>query len=423
MSTNQSPPIAGVDVSKEDSTFAIIDSNNQPIDSFAMLHNLKDIKQTIQRLHDLETQLGKTIVIVMEATSHYSKILASILLQAGFVVVILNPIRSHAIRNATQNRKLKSEKTDAFSIALAYRLKATEPVKTPKPERIQLRALCRDYWNLKSVITSYRQKLKSLQEQFFLLFEKAFNNPFSNTAFALAVSYPTPQALLAESESVLMAKVKKLSRKGETWAKTLVNKLRFYATLSLSLPLNCGDERMQSFFRIIQTLEQEAKMILRQIKSLVQNDPEYQLLLSIPGIGPIIAATILGEIGDFSWFKISKQLVAFSGIDPSVYETGKFRGTRQKMSKRGSNYLRYVIYLATLQAVSKTVNGRVRNPVLRARYEQKKAEGKKPRVALGACMHTMVAYIFATLRDRQPFQIRTPEEHREWFMNNRIRVA
>ncbi|MGM0411656.1 MAG: transposase, partial [Bacillota bacterium] len=79
----------------------------------------------------------------------------------------------------------------------------------------------------------------------------------------------------------------------------------------------------------------------------------FPLLLSIPGVGELTAATIIGEIGCVSRFPTVKQLVAYFGLDPSVYQSGRFKATNNKISKRGSPYLHKALYQATKAATSK----------------------------------------------------------------------
>jgi len=99
-----------------------------------------------------------------------------------------------------------------------------------------------------------------------------------------------------------------------------------------------------------------------------------ELLQSIPGVGLITAATILAEIGDFSAFSKPKKLVAYFGIDPSVVQSGEFAGTRNKMSKRGSKYLRRVLFTIALANVRIKRNGQPTNPVLLEFYNKKITE-------------------------------------------------
>jgi transposase len=66
---------------------------------------------------------------------------------------------------------------------------------------------------------------------------------------------------------------------------------------------------------------------LRTIRWCKNFSPDYSLLLSIPGVGEATATTILAEIDDIKRFPGVKQLVAFAGIDPSVFESGKFKSS------------------------------------------------------------------------------------------------
>lgn len=73
--------------------------------------------------------------------------------------------------------------------------------------------------------------------------------------------------------------------------------------------------------------------------------PDIQLLKSIPGFSEISSAAFISEIGCFEAFNSHKALVAFSGADrrsddASVKQSGNFVGTKVKMSKRGSKYIR-----------------------------------------------------------------------------------
>jgi transposase len=131
-----------------------------------------------------------------------------------------------------------------------------------------------------------------------------------------------------------------------------------------------------------------------------------ELLCSIPGIGLMTAATILAEVGDFSLFQKPNKLVAYLGIDPSVKQSGKFEGTQNKMSKRGSRFLRRVLYTTALANIRKKCNGELNNPVLHKFYK-KKCVNKPKMVALGAVMHKLVDIIFAVLRDKKPFELKS----------------
>lgn len=110
-------------------------------------------------------------------------------------------------------------------------------------------------------------------------------------------------------------------------------------------------------------------------------------------------AVILGEIGDINRFEGSNQLVAYAGIDPSVYETGQFKADQAHMSKRGSPYLRQAIWQAATIAA-------IYDPELKAYYQKKRKQGKTYGTAIGAVCRKLLVRIFIILKEQRPYVIR-----------------
>lgn len=101
-------------------------------------------------------------------------------------------------------------------------------------------------------------------------------------------------------------------------------------------------------------MEAEIKVILDKINSPI---------MTVPGVGNINAAVILGEIGDISRFSNASKLAAYAGIDASVSQSGEYQSTNNKMSKRGSPYLRKALFQAALIAA-------FHDPVFSAFYQK-----------------------------------------------------
>src|SRR5665648_787002 len=141
--------------------------------------------------------------------------------------------------------------------------------------------------------------------------------------------------------------------------------------------------------------------------------PSIELLDEIPGVGFFTAATLIAEIGDFSLFNSPKALTAFFGLDPSVNQSGKFNGDRNKISKRGTRIGRRILFTVAMASIRRTRDGKEINPVLRDFYATK-CVSKKKKVALVAVMHKLLHYIFAVLRDQKTFEFRKPEDHQSW---------
>ena len=113
---------------------------------------------------------------------------------------------------------------------------------------------------------------------------------------------------------------------------------------------------------------------------------------------------IISEIGEIYRFNHPKKLVAFAGIDPSIYESGRFKGTVNRITKRGSSRLRRALYLAVKCAIGdcrkkKTTNEIIpRNKRLREFYDKKREEGKPFKVAVIACANKLLQWIYAILK-------------------------
>lgn len=82
----------------------------------------------------------------------------------------------------------------------------------------------------------------------------------------------------------------------------------------------------------------------------------YHVIETIPGIGIILAAAFIGEIGDIHRFSSARKLVTYAGIDATARESDKFTGSRNRMSKRGSLELRRAIWLQPFQLNALNLN-------------------------------------------------------------------
>ena len=123
---------------------------------------------------------------------------------------------------------------------------------------------------------------------------------------------------------------------------------------------------------------------------------EYDLLLSICGIGPTTAALLLGERGDLSRFSNVRDLVAYVGLCPHLKRSGTSVHDPSPLSKRGHAPVRKALYFPAMSAARF-------NPAIKAFYQRLLARGKPKRVALAAAMRKLLHLIYGVLRSGQPF--------------------
>ena len=391
----QTIPVMGIDVSKDKSDYCILDTDNRVVRRGVVKHTLDSMNKFLNMLSVTCSELDAKPVCIMEATAHYHRILYKQLVDNGYTVMVINPIQSGSI-------------------------------KIPEGVLSQLRSLSRFHMTLTDDIADHIIRLRACVEQSFPGFEEVFSKLKGKTPLAVLEKYPTPAAVLSASDDELIELMSKASRKGVCYAKPRVKNLKSAAETALKIGLDRPEDEIliPALIAIIHQLQESLNKADAEIAELIKNNDHLKeqtdLLKSIPGVGDHSAAALLAEIGDISLFSNAKQLTAYFGLDPAQRQSGKFNGTRTKLSKRGSSYLRRVISMVAVKNAFKQKNGTYVNPVL-AEYYKNKCEYKEKKTALCAVMRKLVHIIFAVLRDRKPFELRTPEEHeRLIFEKNRM---
>jgi transposase len=227
------------------------------------------------------------------------------------------------------------------------------------------------------------------------------------------LEFPTSKAVLSVGEKELTDKIVSLCKsRSESWAKEKALKLR-EAALRDPFQNNLYDSHifnLEILVKIVLQYQEHLSNIADEIDALASEIEEYEILQSIPGVGEKIAATIISEIGEIDRFNDAKKLVAFAGIDPSVYSSGKFTASVNRITKRGSCRLRHALYMAVQSGIrdsrkKKTTDEIIpRNRRLREFYNKKREEGKPFRVAIIACVNKLLHWIYALLKSRTSFQ-------------------
>jgi hypothetical protein len=121
-------------------------------------------------------------------------------------------------------------------------------------------------------------------------------------------------------------------------------------------------------------------------------------------------------------FSSPKKLVAFLGVDTSVSQSGAFTSTHNKLTKRGSNLARKILYNLSLASIKTFRNGVPANPVLLA-YYKKLTTSKPKKIAICAIMHKLINHFFAILRDKKAFELRLPETHKKLYLERHLQIV
>lgn len=155
---------------------------------------------------------------------------------------------------------------------------------------------------------------------------------------------------------------------------------------------------------VIAFLEMQVGNFDDQILELVRADSELNaldvLLQSVPGVGPVVSATLLSSLPELG-FAARSRLSALVGVAPMNHDSGSYRGLRFIRGGRGN--VRAALYMAVQSAVRF-------NPALKVVYERLIAAGKAKKVALVACMRKLLGILNAVVRDRTPWVDMTAQE-------------
>jgi transposase len=140
-------------------------------------------------------------------------------------------------------------------------------------------------------------------------------------------------------------------------------------------------------------LEEALRRANEDLDTTIRATPAWReqedLLRSVPGIGPVSARTLLAELPELGTLN-RKQIAALVGVAPLNRDSGTMQGARTCWGGRAG--IRQVLYMAALTAVK-------RNPIIRSTYVALRARGKKPKVALVACMRKLLTILTAMVRD------------------------
>ena len=127
----------------------------------------------------------------------------------------------------------------------------------------------------------------------------------------------------------------------------------------------------------------------------------FKIINSFYGIGEVLAAELLGELGDITRFDNHKQLIAFCGLDPTIIQSGKSINVHGAISKRGDKYVRWILFNIS-QMVVKLGHQCPNHPVYNY-YLKKKAEGKHYYESLTACSTKILRMLYSMCKNNTTF--------------------
>ena len=383
----------GIDIGKNTHVASLVDDKKKVIfKAFSFSNSIDGAESLILKLEAFKNELE----VGMESTGHYWLSLYSYLVEKNFTVRVINPIQTDGWRQGIEIRKRKTDIIDSLLIADLLRYGDFVETSLSNEDYLSLRNLSRFRSYLISSIGDLKRKTIALLDQVFPEYASSFSNIFGKTSKEILSNFSTPSDFEDINSDDLNTFLESVSKKN--YASKKIDELSKKASSSFGINF-CLD----SFSLQIKMLIEQISFIQNQVSN-VENEIEVLLeelnspITTIPGIGSVNAATILGEIGDIKRFSNPSKLVAYAGLDASVSQSGEYESTYNHMSKRGSPYLRRALFQSALRA-------EFCDPVFSDYYQKKISEGKHHLVATNAVARKLCHTIFAVLTKDEPYQV------------------
>lgn len=338
------------------------------------------------------------MIIGMEATGHYWLAVYSYLLEMGYNLKVINPIQSDAFRRM-YIRQTKNDSKDSFIIAQIMRFGEYSTTRLSEESIMALRQLSRYRLALVDECADCKRRVIAVLDQVFPEYDSLFSDTFGSTSKEILLNFPLPEDMLVISTEKLAGILTKASKGRFKEEKAKQLKAAAAGSFGVSFAKDAFSFQIKQQVEQINFLEKQLVELEEQIVLLLSQT--NGVITTIPGIGEVLGAVIIGEIGDISRFDEPGKLVAFAGLDATVKQSGEFNGTRNRLSKRGSPYLRRAIWLAASRAA-------FCDPILSEYYQSLRVRGKHHLTAISAVARKMCNIIFAILKENRPYEPSPP---------------
>jgi transposase len=365
--------------------------------AFDFWNNGRGFEEFWERISSAATSHGlKDIIVGFESTGPYMEPLVQFLKnKKGIQLVQVNPMHTKRLKELPGNSPLKTDRKDPKVIADIIALGHALTVVVPEGPAAELRRLTQGRERTIESRTRLFNQLQSLLAITFPEFLQVMKDVKTASAQHLLRNYPRPQDIVALGESSMAILLRKVSRGKlrEDRARALFDAANESVGVregrsSMLLEIGLMLDTIAIYDRFIEGLETEMLRHLDQI-------PYSHLILSLKGVGPVTAAGLIGEVGDFTKFGTISEVLKLAGLDLYEVSSGKHRG-KLRISKRGRPLMRKLLYLAALSTVRK-------GGAMYEWYQRALGRGMIKTKALVAVSRKLLGIIFALVRNHSVY--------------------
>ncbi|MDF9825911.1 transposase [Breznakia sp. PF5-3] len=379
----------GIDVGKFTHCACVMNFHGEVIvEAFFFKNNREGFNSFLDKVKNF---INKDHICGLESTGHYGDNLIQFLLNHNFKVGLINPISTDAERKK-KIRKTKTDKLDTVIICNVLQSRAYTTITKRKLGLREMKKACRLHASLMEDINQLKNQLQACIDFVFPEFNSLFKTKYIRTYMALLKAFPGA-SLIANANLTKLKNILKPCGRGRG-VELEASHLKDVANNSIGSIDSLTSLEIQQLIARIELIQDHVAVVDKKIEEFASNSnsPIY----SIPGIGSFSGTSILCEIGDISTFHSASKVVAFAGLDPSVYQSGEYNAQATAISKRGSPHLRKTLYQIALTICKY-------NSTFNSYYKLKKEQGKSHRCAQGHVLRKFIRVLYKLLTENIMF--------------------
>ena len=389
----------GIDVAKDKHDCFILSSEGEVLaDVFTIPNNRDGFETLLQRIRSCALP-ADIIKVGLEATGHYSYNILGFLLDCGLPTCVINPLHTNLYRKSLSLRKTKTDRIDARNIAAMLMSDVDLKSYTDTAyHNEELKSLTRYRFDKVRQRAKLKQSVSRLVNILFPELETLVPTLHMASVYALLSELPSAQQIAAVHLTHLKTLLDNAS-KGR-YGRDKAVEIREAARRSIGSKMPAKSLELRHTIQLILELDKEIDEVEAAIAEIMYSIQSP--ITTIPGMGLRMGAMILAEVGDFANFDSPDKILAYAGLSPSTYESGKLSltGAYSHMEKRGSRYLRYAIFNATKYVC-------IWDPTFAAYLAKKRAEGKHYNVAISHAAKKLVRVIYALQKSGKAYRTAT----------------
>ena len=371
--------LVGIDIAKYKHQCFIATTYGEVINEFSFDNTLSGFKIFLSNLkpldHSLEIRIG------LEATGHYGNTLKQYISANGYTYLEFNPYLAKQFFKSTTIRKTKTDKVDARLLSSMLASIDYKTLHTKYYHINELKSLTRTRNSLIETRSNSLVQITNALDHVFPEFKAHFNKRLGLTALYILEKYKTTEkiSLLTKNQ---FEKISNKSMGKFTYANFL--KLKTLAKETVGIHSDSTTSVMLAYINLFHSINKEILMLEKKIGNIMSLTDHK--ILTIPGISLMSAATIIGEVGNFKDFSNPAKLIAFTGFDIAIYQSGESL-SYGRLVKRGSSLLRKTIWNLVLGSIKLI-------PEITEYYHKKKLEGKHRNVIFAAISRKLIRIIY-----------------------------